>query len=239
MSSQNRWFQDAIYEQFARIGKALASSKRLELLNLLAQGERTVETLAKDAHLSIANTSQHLQILRTARLVEAEKKGLFVIYRLADEQVSKLLLSLQMLAESRIAEIEQIMRRFFTEKEGMEPVDRQTLLQRVREGTATVLDVRTVGEYLAGHIPGALSIPLSDLEDRLSELPSDHDIIAYCRGPYCLLAVEAVERLREKGFRAYRLDYGVQELRAEGFPLIIGKKNQKSEAFEPAQAQGV
>ena len=173
MKNPNRAFKDAIYEQFARIGKSVSSPKRLELLDLLCQGERTVEVLAKESGLTIANTSQHLQVLRAARLVDTEKEGLFVVYRLADQTVCEFFRAMRVLAESRLAEVEQIKRQFLAGRDGMEPVDRDALLKLVREGAVTVLDVRPVEEYNAGHIPGALSVPLNDLAQHLSELPYD------------------------------------------------------------------
>jgi rhodanese-related sulfurtransferase len=226
MKNPNRAFKDAIYEQFARIGKAVSSPKRLELLELLCQGERTVEVLANESGLTIANASQHLQVLRAARLVEAEKEGLFVIYRLADQTVCEFFRSMRVLAESRLAEVEQIKRRFLEGREGMEPVDRKALLERVREGAVTVLDVRPVEEYNAAHIPGAISVPLKALTLRLSELPHDQEIVAYCRGPYCVLSIQAVEMLRAKGFHAVRLEEGIQDLRAMGFQIAEGEEAQ-------------
>ncbi len=221
MRNPNRIFKDAIYEQFARIGKAVSSPKRLELLDLLCQAERSVEVLAKEAGLTVANASQHLQVLRAARLVEAEKEGLFVTYRLADQAVCEFFLAMRVLAESSLAEVEQIKRRFLEGREGMEPVDRDALLKRAREGAVAVLDVRPVEEYRAGHIPGAISIPLKELERDLSELPRDQEIVAYCRGPYCVLAVQAVEMLRAKGFNAVRLEEGIQDWRAMGFSVAV------------------
>lgn len=224
MRNPNRIFKDAIYEQFARIGKAVSSPKRLELLDLLCQAERSVEVLAKEAGLTVANASQHLQVLRAARLVEAEKLGLFVTYRLAEQAVCEFFRAMRLLAESRLAEVEQIKRRFLEGREGMEPVDRDALLKRVREGAVTVLDVRPVEEYRAGHIPGAMSIPLKELERRMSKLPRDQEIVAYCRGPYCVLAIQAVEMLRSKGFNAVRLEEGIQDLRAMGFPIALDEE---------------
>jgi len=224
MKNPNRAFKDAIYEQFARVGKAVSSPKRLELLDLLCQGPRKVEVLAQESSLTIANASQHLQVLRAARLVEAEKEGLFVIYRLADQAVCEFFRAMRVLAESRLAEVELIKRRFLEGREGMEPVDREALLRLVREGAVTVLDVRPAEEYNAGHIPGALSLPLEELELRLSELPRDQEIVAYCRGPYCVLSVQAIEILRAKGFNAIRLEEGVQDLRAMGFPIAVGEE---------------
>ena len=224
MKNPNRAFKDAIYEQFARIGKAVSSPKRLELLDLLCQGERTVEVLAKESGLTVANASQHLQVLRATRLVEAEKEGLFVIYRLADQTVCEFFCAMRVLAESRLAEVEQIKHRFLEGREGMELVDRKALLELVRKGAVTVLDVRPVEEYKAGHIPGALSIPLKELKQHLVELTRDQDIVAYCRGPYCVLSIQAVEMLRAKGFQAVRLEEGIQDLRAMGFPIAVGER---------------
>lgn len=222
MKNPNRQFKDAIYEQFSRIGKAVSSPKRLELLDLLCQGEKTVETLSQETGLTLANTSQHLQTLRSARLVEAEKEGFYVKYRLADQMVCEFFRSMRVLAENRLAEVEMIKRHFLEGREGMEPVDRGDLLDRVKDGSVTVLDVRPVEEYRAAHIPGALSVPLSRLKELLAKLPRDQEIVAYCRGPYCVLAVEAVEILRANGFNAVRLEEGIQDWRARGFSLETG-----------------
>ncbi len=226
MPRSSRKFKSAVYEQFARIGKAISNPARLELLDLLCQGPRTVEVLAREASLGVANTSQHLKALRSARLVEAEKSGLFVTYRLADQQVCDFFRSLRGLAESRLAEIHQITRAFFEDRGAMEPVDRDSLLAKVRAGAVTVLDVRPVEEYQAGHIPGALSVPLKDLEQRLSGLPRDREIVAYCRGPYCVFALQAVEKLKALGFTASRMEHGVADWRALGLPVEIS-------SFEP------
>lgn len=217
-----RRYKDAIYEQFARIGKALASPRRLELLDLLCQGPRTVEALSGEAGQSVANTSQHLRVLRAARLVEAEKSGLFVTYRLADGQVCSFFQALRELAESRLAEVERVTREFLEERGALEPVDRRVLVERMRRAEVIVLDVRPREEYRAGHIPGAISVPLAELKRRLDTLPRDREIVAYCRGPYCVLAIEAVEVLRERGFRAHRLEDGVPEWRARGFEVAVG-----------------
>ena len=224
MKSPNRAFKDAIYEQFARIGKAVSSPKRMELLDLLCQGPRTVEALARESGLTVANASQHLQVLRSSRLVESEKEGLFVIYRLADPAVCEFYRAMRMLAESRLAEVEQVKRQFLAGREGMEPLDRESLLARVRQGAVTVLDVRPVEEFKAGHIAGALSIPLDGLKLRLSDLARDQEIVAYCRGPYCVLSVEAVEILRAEGFPAIRIEEGIQDFRAMGFSIANGKQ---------------
>jgi len=222
MKNSNRLFKDSIYEQFSRIGKAVSSPKRLELLDILCQGERTVEALTKETGLTVANASQHLQVLRAARLVEAEKVGLYVTYRLADQKVCEFFRAMRVLAEDKLAEVEQIKRRFLEGREGMEPVDRYALFNRVKEGAVTVLDVRPSEEFQAGHIPGAISIPLQELKRRLSRLPQDQEIVAYCRGPYCVLAIQAVEMLRAKGFRAVRLEEGVHDWRAMGFAVAVG-----------------
>jgi rhodanese-related sulfurtransferase/DNA-binding transcriptional ArsR family regulator len=212
----------AVYRQIARIGQATASPPRLELLDLLSQGARTVEKLARQTGQSVATTSHHLQVLRRARLVEAEKAGLYVTYRLADRQVGAFLLDLRRLAESRLAEIEQVTRQYFEERGALEPVDNDELVRRVRGGEVTLIDVRPREEYVAGHIPGALSVPLADLANRVGELRKRRDIVAYCRGPYCVMALDAVDLLRRKGFRAHRLEHGVPEWRARGWRVDVG-----------------
>jgi len=219
---KSRDFKDRIYEQFARVGKALASRRRLELLDVLCQGPRTVEELARQAGMGTPNTSQHLKVLRSARLVEAERDGVRVRYRLADEAVCDLYRSLRNLAERRLAEIDEVVAEFLGAREGMEGVDRDDLLARVDAGEVTVLDVRPPEEYEAGHIAGALSLPLEELESRLSELPRDQRVVAYCRGPYCVLAVKAVEMLRSHGFEAFRLEDGVPDWRARGGKVESG-----------------
>ncbi|MFQ5792487.1 MAG: ArsR/SmtB family transcription factor [Acidobacteriota bacterium] len=206
------------------MGKAVSSPRRLEILDLLCQAPRTVEALAKEANQSLANTSQHLQILRAARLVDTEKKGLFVTYRLADEGVCDFFRALRGLAEARLAEIERLTRDYLEDRDGMEPVNREALLERVHRGQVTVLDVRPPEEYRAGHIPGALSVPLKELESRLEELPLEQEVVAYCRGPYCMLAVQAVEKLRASGFKAVRLEDSVSDWRARGFEVETGNE---------------
>lgn len=219
MATTHRQFKNNLYEQFARLGKAISAPKRLELLDLLCQGPRTVEALGEEAALSAANASQHLQVLRAARLVEAEKKGLYVEYRLADDQVGNFLLALRGLAEARLAEVEQVARAYFEERGAMESVGSDELLRRVRSGEVTVIDVRPREEYRAGHISGALSIPVDELKARLKELPKDREVVAYCRGPYCVMAVEAVELLRKRGFTAHRLEHGIVDWRARGWRI--------------------
>ncbi|HYT69004.1 MAG TPA: metalloregulator ArsR/SmtB family transcription factor [Vicinamibacterales bacterium] len=225
MKKSSARFKAAIYEHIARIGKATASPGRLELLDLLSQGPRTVEALAAQIAQSVANTSHHLQVLRRARLVEAEKAGLHVTYRLADPQVAAFFLHLRTLAESRLAEIEQVSRRYLEERGALEAVDDDELLRRVRAGDVTVIDVRPREEYLAGHIPGAVSLPLGELKERLRDLPKGQDIVAYCRGPYCVMALDAVDLLRRKGFRAHRMEQGVPEWRAQGWRVEAGDEH--------------
>lgn len=217
MTTPHRRFKDTIYEQFARVGKAVSAPKRLELLDLLCQGPRTVEALAEQAAISVANASQHLQVLRAARLVDADKKGLYVEYRVADEDVCRFFLALRGLAEARLAEVDRVTQEYFEQRGAMEAVGGEELLRRVRAGEVTVLDVRPPEEYRAGHIPGALSIPVGEIEARLHELPKDGEIVAYCRGPYCVMAVEAVDLLRKKGFVAHRMEHGVVDWRARGW----------------------
>lgn len=219
MSNKTRPFKDAVYAELARIGKSLASGPRLEILDLLCQGPRTVEALAGQAGQSVANTSRHLQVLRRARLVEAEREGVHIRYRLADDEVCHFFQALRRLAESRLLEIERITRTFLEQRNALEPVDLTDLVERVRSGVVTVLDVRPPEEYAAGHIPGAVSVPLSELEQRLAELPRDREIVAYCRGPYCVMALDAVELLRSHGFCAVRMEEGVPDWRARGFSI--------------------
>jgi rhodanese-related sulfurtransferase/predicted transcriptional regulator len=214
---------DAIYQQLARIGQAVASGPRLALLDLLRQGPRTVEALAQEVGLTLANASQHLKVLRQARLVEAEKRGVFVTHRVADQAVDDFYGALRGLAETRLAEVEQIARAFVEKRGSLEPVDRERLLQRIQSGEVTVLDVRPREEYGAAHIPGALSVPLKELESRLASLPKDREIVAYCRGPYCVLAPEAVKLLRVRGYDAVALGDGVAEWRARGLPVAAGE----------------
>ena len=210
-------FKTAIYEQIARIGKATASPGRLELLDLLAQGPRTVEAIAVQINQSVANTSHHLQVLRRARLVAADRVGVHVTYRLADDAVGAFLLQLRGLADSRLAEIEQVTREYLKSPDALEAIGNEELLQRIRAGAVTLLDVRPREEYLAGHIPGAISVPVPELPGRLRDFTRRKDVVAYCRGPYCVMARDAVDILRRNGFRAYRLELGVPEWKARGW----------------------
>ena len=214
--------QDALYQQLARIGHAVGSAPRLALLDLLAQGPRTVEALAKEAGLTLANASQHLKVLRQARLVETERRGVFVTYRVAEDAVADFLGALRRLGEHRLAEVQQIARAFVEKRGAFEAVDKRRLIERVRAGEVTLLDVRPVEEYRAAHIAGAVSLPLRDLESHLAGLPKDREVVAYCRGPYCVLAPEAVAWLRARGFRAVALGDGVAEWRAQGLPVADG-----------------
>ncbi|MBI5232632.1 MAG: metalloregulator ArsR/SmtB family transcription factor [Coriobacteriales bacterium] len=212
-------YKTALFEQFARVGKALCSARRLELLDMLLQAERTVDELASETNMSIANTSQHLQVLKQARVLESERRGNHVVYRVTSDLVGDLLASIQRFAEHGLAEVEAITRRFHEGCEDMQPVDRGQLMALAKSGDAIVLDVRPRAEYEACHLPFAESLPLDELDERLASLPRDRQIVAYCRGPYCVLAVEAVERLREKGFDAVRLEDGVREWQEHGLPL--------------------
>ncbi len=209
----------ALFAQFAVVPKALSHGSRLELLELLAQGERSVEALASLAGLSLANASQHLQQLRRAGLVNARKDGRHVHYRLTDEDVVALLGALRRIAERRVADVERLVRGYFRARDSLEPVSREELLGRMRDGLITVLDVRPVEEFEAAHLPGAVNIPLKELQRRLGELPRDQEVVAYCRGPYCVLAFEAVAELRRRGFSARRLQDGLPEWKLAGLPL--------------------
>jgi rhodanese-related sulfurtransferase len=212
-----------LYDQLARLGKAVASPARLELLDLLCQGPRTVESLAHESGLSVANASQHLRVLHSARLVEGEKAGLFVTYRLADPAVCDFFQTLRSLGENRLAEVDSILRQFKQAPDSLEAIEKTTLVDRIRRGQVILLDVRPVEEYRAAHIAGAISVPLIELSTRLSKLRRRQPIVAYCRGPYCVLAVEAVKLLQAKGFRATRLEDGVPEWRAHGLPVTVGE----------------
>lgn len=215
----SRAHKDALYEQLARLGKALSAPRRLELLDLLGQAPRTVEALAELCGMSVANTSQHLQVLRAAGVVESRKEGLYVTYSLSGDDVGELFRTLRSVAQARLAEMERVKRQFFASTADLDPVSGKELLERVRRGEAVLLDVRPAEEFDAGHIPGALSVPLADLKRRLAELPKRREIVAYCRGPYCVLAMEAVKTLKGRGFRAVRLEDGVGEWRARGLPI--------------------
>ena len=215
----HRAFKEPLFAEFARIGKALANAHRLEFLDLLAQREWSVEELARETELSVANASQHLQVLRGAQLVAVRREGSFVFYRLSDESVFRLWQALREVGETHLAEIDRIVHAFFGNRDELEPVDTATLLRRIQEDQITVLDVRPAAEFRAGHLPGAQSIPIYELEARLSELHPEQEVIAYCRGPYCIYADEAVELLQTHGFRANRFSHGFPDWQAAGLPV--------------------
>jgi rhodanese-related sulfurtransferase len=218
-SSTHREFKDRLFEQFARIGKALASPKRLEILDLLAQGERTVEEIARETAMPLANASQHLQVLKGARMVESRREGLYAYYRLADEAVFRTWQAVRALGETRLAEIDRVVETFLEDRDALEAVGAAALMERLSDGNVVVLDVRPEEEYRAGHIPGALSVPVDALEAALQALPKDKEIVAYCRGPYCVFSDEAVTLLRSRGYQARRLAEGLPDWRAKGLPV--------------------
>ncbi|MCK4674950.1 MAG: ArsR family transcriptional regulator [Gammaproteobacteria bacterium] len=216
-------FKQDLFTQFARVGKALSNGNRLELLEFLAQGERSVEQLSKVANLTVANTSQHLQQLRHAGMVTCRKEGLKVYYSISGDDVIKLLDALRAVAERHVSDVQHLVNTYLTVKDDLEPILRTELLERARDGLVTVLDVRPPEEYAAGHVPGAINIPLQELEQRLDELgnqETEHrEIVAYCRGPHCVLAFDAVAHLREKGINARRLEDGYPEWKTAGLPI--------------------
>jgi rhodanese-related sulfurtransferase len=219
----DRVFKDALYQQFARIGHAVSTPKRIELLDLLSQSEKTVETLAEQSNTPVKTTSAHLRALRAARLVETRKQGPYVHYRLADDTVFRFLRDLQALGRQRLAEVEQVTRLYVDSRDELEPVTFKELRRRMRDGDVTIVDVRFKEEYRSGHIPGALSIPVPQLKRRLAEIPKAKEVVAYCRGPYCVYSVEAVKILRKHGYRARRADEGLPDWRASGLPVVAGE----------------
>ncbi len=216
-------FKHDLFAQFARVGKALSNGNRLELLEFLAQGERSVEQLSKVASLTVANTSQHLQQLRHAGMVTCRKEGLKVYYSISGDDVIKLLDALRAVAERHVTDVQHLVNTYLTVKDDLEPIPRTELLERVKDGLVTVLDVRPPEEYAAGHVPGAINIPLQELEQRLEELENqegeNREIVAYCRGPHCVLAFDAVAHLRERGINARRLEDGYPEWKTAGLPV--------------------
>jgi rhodanese-related sulfurtransferase len=215
----NRAAKTALFDAFAQAAKALASGRRLELVDVLANGERTVEALAGEVGLSVANTSQHLQILRQAGLVSSRREGTSVHYRLAAPEVFELWRTLRTLAASRLAEVERLTAAYLGSRDELQPVTREELVRRLQDDDLVVLDVRPATEYAAGHLPGAVSIPVGELRRRLAELPADREIVAYCRGPFCAFAHEAVGLLRDEGFAARRLEDGLPEWQAAGLAI--------------------
>jgi rhodanese-related sulfurtransferase/DNA-binding transcriptional ArsR family regulator len=209
----------ALYQQIARVAAALGSEARLQLLEYIAQGERSVDALAQMAGLSMANCSKHLQTLRAAGLVQARKEGLRVFYGLAGDDVVALYSALQHVAETRVAEVEKLVRTWLSHRDEMEPVPHAELLDRVAKGLVVVIDVRPPEEYAAGHVPGAINVPIDQLEARLARLPKRKEVVAYCRGPYCLMSFDAVQTLRQRGIKARRLEDGFPEWRAAGLPV--------------------
>jgi rhodanese-related sulfurtransferase len=220
----HREFKDALYAQFARIGHALSSPRRVEILDLLGQGPKTVEELAESTATPLKNTSAHLRVLRQARLVETRKEGTYVFYRHASGPVEPLLRALQGLGRERLAEVEQITNQFLNSKDDLQPVTLTELRKRLRDGSATVIDVRPRGEYEAGHVPGALSVPVEELKRRMKDLPKSREVLAYCRGPYCVFALDAVKALRKQGYRARRTDDGLPGWRLAGLPVATGSE---------------
>jgi rhodanese-related sulfurtransferase/DNA-binding transcriptional ArsR family regulator len=214
-----RTFKDRLYEQFARIGKALSNGHRLELLEVLAQGEHSVETLAHETGLSVANASQHLQALRAARLVEVRREGVSMYYRLADESVFRMWQALRTVGEAQLAEIDRVVQTFLLDRSKLQPIDAHEVLKLLSDDQIVLLDVRPAKEYEAAHLPQARSMPVTELEARLVELPADKEIVAYCRGPYCVFADEAVTLLRARGYQARRLAEGLPDWRALGLPI--------------------
>ena len=220
----NEAMKSALYEQLARVAQALGSPGRLQILEFVAQVERGVDELAAMTGLSVANTSKHLQALRQAGLVAARKDGLRVYYSLAGDDVVALVSALRAVAEHRVADVERLVRLWLAHRDEMEPVSALELLARAKKGLVTVLDVRPAEEYAAGHLPGAINVPVEKLESVLSRLPKRKEVIAYCRGPYCLMSFEAVEKLRKLGWRARRLENGLPEWRAAGLPVARGSE---------------
>lgn len=212
-----------IYEQFARIGKALAAPGRLELIDLLSQGERPVDALAREAAMSIANASQHLQVLHAARLVDTRREGQRIFYRLAAPSVVSLWLALRSTAEGQLAELRAVARDYLGAPEDFEPIERDELARRIAAGTVVLIDVRPPEEFEQGHIAGAVSVPLDELESWARAVPKRKQIVAYCRGPYCVYALQAVTELQKRGLRAWRAEEGVAEWRAAGLPIETGR----------------
>ncbi|MFN8672749.1 MAG: metalloregulator ArsR/SmtB family transcription factor [Candidatus Sericytochromatia bacterium] len=209
-----------IYEQFARIGKAISSPKRLELLDILAQGERTVEVLAKETNMTMGNTSQHLQVLKESNFIESEKRGMYVFYKLSDESVSNFINSVYNLAENQLSEIEKIKNKF-NNSNNYEEIKAEELFKRISENSILLIDVRPKEEYENAHIKGAISIPLSEIENKIKNIPNNKDIVAYCRGKHCILSIKALEILNKNGFKSFRLQDSINDWAKKNFPVVF------------------
>jgi rhodanese-related sulfurtransferase/DNA-binding transcriptional ArsR family regulator len=216
-------FKDQLFEQFARIGKSLSNGRRLEILELLAQGPRTVDEISRETRLSIANASQHLQVLRRCNLVRVKREGLYANYRLASDDVLQICISIRRLGEKQLSDIQRLVEAYLSSRGTLQPVSCQELLRKAREKEVFILDVRPRKEYESGHIAGARSIPLAELKARLREIPRKREIVAYCRGPYCVLADEAVSFLASRGYRAVRLREGFPEWKSQGLAADVGQ----------------
>jgi rhodanese-related sulfurtransferase len=213
---------ERLYEAWAELAKAFASHRRIQLLDVLAQGERTVEALARETGLTVNNTSSHLSVLKAARLVDTRKDAQYVYHRLADDAAIDVLRAIQSLARRRQLEVDHLARAYIDDRDALEPIGMAELRRRLRSGDVTLIDVRPAGEFEAAHIAGAISVPLGELTRRLAGIPRSRPVVAYCRGPYCVLSVEAVTTLRKRGYRARRLDAGFPDWKAAGFPVVAG-----------------
>jgi rhodanese-related sulfurtransferase len=225
---EHRRFKDSLYAQFARLGHAVSTPRRLELLDLVSQGEKTVEQLAEQSATPLKNTSAHLRVLRQARLVETRRDGQHVWYRLADDSVAAFLSALQSLGRQRYAEVREVADAYLERRDQLEPIAPEELRRRLHEGDVTLIDVRPSDEFAAGHIPGALSVPVAQLARRIGKLPKRKEVVAYCRGPYCVYAVEAIVLLRKRGFRARRFIEGIPAWRARGYPVVQSPARRRS-----------
>lgn len=216
---KGREFKDLVFQQFANIANSFASPKRLEIIDILAQGERDVDTLAKETGMNFANTSRHLQIMKNIKLLESRKDGVRVYYRIANDHVIVCWKNLQLLAENRVAELREITRSFFEERGELEPISIEELWQRLQNDEVTLIDVRPKEEFESGHIPGAVSIPLSELKNKLVQIPTGKDVVAYCRGPYCVLAAEAIVLLKKYGYKSFRFKEDIYNWKEAGLPV--------------------
>lgn len=216
---KGREFKDLVFQQFANIANSFASPKRLEIIDILTQGERDVDTLAKETGMNFANTSRHLQIMKSIKLLESRKDGVHVYYRIANDHVIVCWKNLQSLAEDRVAELREVTRSFFEERGELEPISIEELWQRLQNDEVTLIDVRPKEEFESGHIPGAVSIPLSELKNKLVQIPTGKDVVAYCRGPYCVLAAEAIALLKKYGYKSFRFKEDIYNWKEAGLPV--------------------